>query len=91
MACIHVIKFTCDCCKKEFYVDPEKETNQKEPLRSVEIPSKIYDCEGRHYTAGITKVELCGKCFTEYWKYVQSMYEVTDYYGVTIKKLKEIP
>lgn len=91
MAHKNIVKFICDCCKKEFDIDIENNVaNKNYPLVAVEMPSKNYDCEGRHYQAGTAKVEICGKCFTAYWQYVQARYDVADYYGVTIKTVKEV-
>ena len=59
MAHKSMVKFICDCCEKEFDMDVLA-ANQKKPLITVEMPSKNYDCEGRHYEAGTAKVELCG-------------------------------
>ena len=60
MAHRSMVKFICDCCKKEFLIDLEN-PKKENPLKTVEMPSKNYDCEGRHYTAGVAKAELCGE------------------------------
>lgn len=82
-----LIRFKCDCCGKEIDVSAAYENNkQKRPLTRIEIPSKIYDCEGRSYEKRTLFIDLCDDCFLEYWNYVQDKYEVDDLYEVTVKK-----
>ena len=83
MAKKDVVIFICDCCKKEFQFDNKVKNS---PLREVYIPSKIFDCEGRGYTKGISKVELCDDCYSEFWDYVQQKYKVEELYDVHMEK-----
>ena len=55
----------------------------------MNIPSKICDCEGRGYTKGISKVELCADCYSEFWDYVQQKYKVEEFYDVHMEKRVE--
>ena len=83
MAKKDVVIFICDCCKKEFQFDNKVKSS---PLREVYIPSKVFDSEGRGYTEGISKVELCADCYSEFWDYVQQKYKVEEFYNVHMEK-----
>lgn len=85
MAKKNVTIYTCDCCKKEFPVESSKTTDNL--LYQVNMPSRIYDCEGRSYSEGLSRVELCSDCYLEFWNYVQAKYQVNELYDVSIKKM----
>lgn len=77
------IEFKCDICG-EIHKELHNGKEPKSPYRVLPIPAKRYDCEGRSYKREIIAIEVCDKCFEEYWNFVQSRYDVVDGYGVEI-------
>lgn len=76
------VEYKCDICGKVVKYAISKKDR---PFKQIEMPSKNYDCEGRNYSKGTTKVDVCENCYFNYWDYVQSRYEVVDCYGVKVK------
>lgn len=87
MAHKNVTIYKCDFCGKEF----ESGAKDVIPLRTIDVPSKNYDCENKSYSKGMAKVEICRECFLELWEYFQSRYDVSDYayYGVEVISKRE--
>ena len=79
MSRVDVIEFKCDVCGKVHRKEYDPVRPQISPLKTVNIPAKRYDCEGKNFNKGTSNVDMCEKCFVEYWEYMQSRYEVTDF------------
>lgn len=53
-----ITKYICDVCRNEYDSDAE--------LRTVELPYKQLDSEGRAYTSDYGKFDLCKDCLLRY-------------------------
>lgn len=74
-----ITKYICDCCKKEL----EKEDD----LTTISVPSRNYDCEGKSYSKGLAKVEICKDCFNYYWSLcIERFADTQDCYAITMDK-----
>lgn len=70
-----ITRYICDRCKEDVsYKD----------LVEVFVPSKNFDCEGRSYTKGVSKVEICKKCFENYWNLC-----IDNYWNLCIDNFSE--
>ena len=76
MSKIDYTEHKCDICGDGFRVEVGKKTNQS--LKVVDMPVKSYDCEGRNYSKSMHPVDMCDKCFEEYWTFVQSKYDISS-------------
>lgn len=74
-----IIKYICDCCKSEL----ENETD----LIELSVPSKHFDCEGRSYSKGISRIEVCKDCYEYYWNLCMDKFAaVDDGYNTVVTK-----
>jgi len=81
-----LIEHKCDVCGKVLREEVDiLKMPIKNPLKTIEMPIKGYDCEGRDFTKSMGKVDMCNECFQNYWEYVQSRYDVSDCYGIKVK------
>lgn len=77
------IEFKCDICGKVHKVEKNLK-EPKNPLKTISMPAKRYDCEGRNFSKGISNVDVCDSCFEKYWEYSQNRYSVSDCYGIKV-------
>ena len=80
-----LIEYKCDVCGKDHRFDKSWFGLKTPPLKEVEVPIKTYDCEGRNFSKRMGKIDMCDECFKNYWEFVQSRYDISDYYGVKVK------
>ena len=85
MSRVEVIEFKCDVCGKVHRKECDPLRTQISPLKTVNIPAKRYDCEGKSFSKGMSNVDMCENCFDKYWEYMQSKYEVSDCHGIEVK------
>lgn len=85
MSKAEIIEFKCDVCGKVHRNEYDPLRTQKNPFKTVSIPAKEYDCEGKNFSKKMSQVDMCENCFNHYWEYVQRKYEVSDCYGIEIK------
>ena len=85
MSRAEIIEYKCDVCGKLFRVENNPLRKPQTELKTISMPIKSYDCEGRNYSKSMGSVDVCEDCFNNYWEYVQSRYEVSDCYGMTVK------
>lgn len=76
-------KYYCDVCGKE--VEPKG-------FKYITVPCKCWDCEGRSFSKGERKIELCDECANAFFNITMEQFaEVNDCYGISAKvKYKEV-
>lgn len=75
--------FQCDICKKE--------VDNKDDLKSITLPVKVADSEGRQYFDDIQSFDLCKECLAEYSEVVRSRFiSIRDTLGhIEVKRKNE--
>ena len=79
------MEFKCDVCGAVHREEVNPLRASKNPLMTVPMPSKNYDCEGRNFSKGMSEFDMCKQCFENYWNYVQDKYDASDYFGIKVK------
>ena len=73
-----VIEYYCDVCGKK--VASEKH------LETCVVPSKNYDCEGKSWTRGTCKADLCSECAEAFFKATMNHFaEINNGYMIESK------
>ena len=75
-------KYYCDVCAKEV---------KSKEFKYITVPCKFWDCEGKSFSKGERKIEVCDECANAFFDItMQHFAEVNDCYGITAKvKYKE--
>lgn len=87
MSQIEYVEHKCDVCGDNFRIAKGSSTTRK--FKKVDIPSKTYDCEGRNYSRGMSTVDMCDKCFDEFWTFVNNRYDVSELLSEITVNIKE--
>lgn len=71
--------YKCDICGKE---------SEEKKLHAVDVPVKAYDCEGRSWSKGFRRVDMCDRCYEAFWNVSQDYFaEVSDCYGIKVDEV----
>lgn len=66
MAEVVIRYLTCDRCKSKH--------DTSASLTTINVPARLYDCEGKTYTKGYAPIMLCPICSDKLWSLVNEKF-----------------